>query len=231
MTLNNRQIGRLQESSLHASLKNWFALPGDIVEAPVDGYMIDILHGERLIEIQSGGFWNIRSKLQKLLSAHPLTLIYPVASRKWIVKIGNGGEIESRRKSPRKGRVEDLFKELVAIPQEACHPNFELVVVEIEQEVWQLRGSGGSWRRKGWVIADQRLIGVQGMHKFSQPGDYLDLLPEQLPEIFSNRELADGLGIRDSLAAKMTYCLRNMNLIEITGKRGRSNLHRLLVVR
>ncbi len=228
MATNNRQIGVLQESSLHFDLKNWFALPGDEIEAPVDGYMIDILRGERLIEIQTGGFWHIRSKLHKLLDSHPVTLIYPVATQKWIVKSGENETIESRRKSPRHGRVEDLFYELVAIPQEACHPNFELIVVEVLQEEWQKRGSGGSWRRKGWVIMDNRLIGVKDQRKFDKPSDFLKMLPEKLPSKFSNRDLAKELGIRDALARKMTFCLRRMNLIELVGKQGRAYLFQVI---
>lgn len=227
MATNNRQIGRLQESSLHSDLKHWFASSGDIIEAPVEGYMIDILHGDRLVEIQTSGFWHIRPKLHKLLPSYPLTLVYPIAVQKWIVKTGTQGEIESRRKSPRRGRVEDLFKELVAIPLEACHPNFELLVVEIEQEIWQARGSGGSWRRKGWVIADHRLISIKRTYTFGKSTDFLALLPEHLPAYFTNWDLAKGLGIRESLASKMTYCLRKMNLIELAGKQGRANLHHI----
>ncbi|MHA1257030.1 MAG: hypothetical protein ACTSPS_15680 [Promethearchaeota archaeon] len=50
-TLSN-QIGTLKEKSLHAELKNWLKLPGDKIESPVDGYIIDIVRGELLIEIQ-----------------------------------------------------------------------------------------------------------------------------------------------------------------------------------
>ncbi len=35
-------IGTLQERSLHAALKQWYARPGDRLEEPVDGYVIDI---------------------------------------------------------------------------------------------------------------------------------------------------------------------------------------------
>ena len=46
-------IGTLGERSLHASLKDWLAEPGDEIEKQVDGYHIDIVRGQLLIEIQS----------------------------------------------------------------------------------------------------------------------------------------------------------------------------------
>ena len=48
-------IGELNEKPLHAALKAWVAQPGDALETPLDGYVIDIIHGEQLVEIQTGG--------------------------------------------------------------------------------------------------------------------------------------------------------------------------------
>ena len=49
-------IGTLNEGSLHAALKLWYADPGDLVEHPVDGYVIDLVRDDLLIEVQTGGF-------------------------------------------------------------------------------------------------------------------------------------------------------------------------------
>ena len=47
-------IGSLHEKSLHAALKAWCLQPGDHTEVPVDGYIIDIVRGDLLIEVQNG---------------------------------------------------------------------------------------------------------------------------------------------------------------------------------
>ncbi len=39
-------IGLLNEKPLHASLKEWYAQPGDQFEVPVDGFVIDNRVGE-----------------------------------------------------------------------------------------------------------------------------------------------------------------------------------------
>ena len=36
-------IGTLRERPLHASLKRWYARPGDRTEAAVDGYVVDLV--------------------------------------------------------------------------------------------------------------------------------------------------------------------------------------------
>ena len=48
-------IGTLNEKPLHAGLKEWVARPGDAFEQPVDGYVIDIVRDDLLIEIQKIG--------------------------------------------------------------------------------------------------------------------------------------------------------------------------------
>ena len=79
-------IGVRQESSLHAALKEWYADPDDAVEVAVDGYQIDVISGELLVEIQTGNFSAMRVKLRRLLPAHPVRLVYPIAREKWICR-------------------------------------------------------------------------------------------------------------------------------------------------
>jgi hypothetical protein len=66
-------IGLLNEKPLHASLKQWYARPGDRFEVPVDGFVIDIVRGRLLIEIQTRNFASTRAKLIKLTGTTHLT--------------------------------------------------------------------------------------------------------------------------------------------------------------
>jgi hypothetical protein len=218
-------IGTQTESSLHAALKEWYCEPGDQVEVPVDGYVIDILRGAQLVEIQRRNFSAIKSKLRDLLKRHPLRLIHPIAREKWIVRQSAGGRAISRRKSPKRGRPEDVFFELVRIPGLAGHPNFSLELVMIqEQEVWQDDGLG-SWRRKGWSIKDSLLLAVVSQKLFRSLADYTALLPDTLPDPFTTSELSEALACRMKLAQKMAYTLKGMGVLRIMGKRGRYLLY------
>ena len=80
-------IGTVNERSLHRAIKQWYTRPGDVLEATVDGYVVDILRGELVIEIQTGSFSSVAGKLQDLVRSHEVLLVYPIAREKWIVKV------------------------------------------------------------------------------------------------------------------------------------------------
>lgn len=218
-------IGTLREQSLHAQLKAWLAQPGDFTEQVVDGYHIDILRPGLLIEIQTGKFAALKRKLPALLDKHQVQLVYPIPQRKWILRQTKGGRRVSRRKSPKSGRLEQIFDELVSIPHLAAHPNFRLLALLTEQEeVWKDDGKG-SWRRGKWSIADRRLVQVTGHQEFNTLEDFLAFLPEPLPEPFSNRQLAKASRLNIHFCRKITYCLRHMGALELAGKDGNALLY------
>src|SRR5215207_8099873 len=97
-------IGLLNEKPLHASLKQWYARPGDRIEVLVDGFVIDIVRDDLLIEIQTRNFASIKSKLTNLVRFHQVRLVYPIIQEKWIVRSATrNGKGPIRRKSPKKG--------------------------------------------------------------------------------------------------------------------------------
>ncbi len=49
-------INTYNEKSLHAALKVWYAGEEGRTEVPVDGYIVDVVLGEQLIEIQTASF-------------------------------------------------------------------------------------------------------------------------------------------------------------------------------
>jgi hypothetical protein len=220
-------IGLLNEKPLHASLKQWYARPGDRLEVSVDGFVIDIVRDDLLIEIQTGNFSSIKWKLTNLVRDHRIRLVYPIVQEKWIVRSGTrNGKGAIRRKSPKRGRMEDLFWELVSIPQLLSNPNFSLEVLMISGE--EVRRYNGAKRRvrKGWLMEGRRLLEVLDQRSFGQSADWLRFLPDGL-ELFTTSDLASRMNTRRDLAQKMAYCLREARMIELIGKRGRANLYRV----
>jgi len=218
-------IGLLNEKPLHAELKMWCAQPGDQFETVVDGFVIDIVRDDLLLEIQTRSLASIKAKLANLVRSHPIRLIYPIAREKWIVKLATEGRRGvTRRKSPKAGRVEDLFWELVSFPQLLSNPNFSLAVLMIREEEARRYEGKRRWRTKGWVTEERRLLDVVEQRLFEKPADLLALLPEVLGS-FTARDLAEAMDIRLDLAQKMAYCLRKMRAINLIGKRGRANLY------
>ncbi|HSM56702.1 MAG TPA: hypothetical protein VK879_11160 [Candidatus Sulfomarinibacteraceae bacterium] len=219
-------IGLLNEKPLHAALKEWYAAQGDQFEVEVDGFIIDVVQGGTLIEIQTGNFSGIRQKIISLVQHYPTRLVYPIAREKWLLKLPKeeGGKIR-RRKSPKRGRVEELFRELVSFPELMCRPNFSLEVLLIQEEEVRRYDGKRRWRRRGWVTEERRLIQVVERHLFAGPADVLAMIPRELPEQFTTADMAAAMDAPRWLAQKAAYCLRNMDAIVHIGKRGRSYLY------
>jgi hypothetical protein len=216
----------MKERSLHAALKEWYAQPGDRLEEPVDGFVIDICRGDLLVEIQTANFSSIRRKLTTLAECHPVRLVHPIARDKWIVRLAADGlSVLGRRKSPKRGTPLQLFEELVSCPGLVSHPNFSLeVLLTREDEVRrQLRGRRRS--RKPWRLHDRQLVDVADRRLFRTPADFHVFLPGRLPQPFTSRDLAQALGQPRYLAQQMTYCFRKMGAITAVGKRGNALLY------
>ena len=137
------------------------------------------------------------------------------------------GAITRRRKSPKRGRWEDLFWELVSIPQLLAHPNFSLEVLMITaEEVRRYDAKRRRWRRKGWIVEGRRLVDVIDRRLFGKSADWLTFLPDGL-QSFTTKDLATVADTRRDLAQKMAYCLRHARMIELIGRQGRANLYRV----
>ncbi|GAB4434081.1 MAG: hypothetical protein Kow00120_00230 [Anaerolineae bacterium] len=219
-------IGTLNEKSLHAALKAWYAEPGDRFEVAVDGYVIDIVRGDLLVEIQTRNFTAIRRKLVALTASHRVRLVYPVAQEKWIVRVAqDGGGRLSRRKSPKRGTAAQIFDELVRIPQLLAAANFSIDVVLIREEEIRRYDAKRGWRRKGWVTHERRLLEVVDRQRFVTPTDLCTLLPDALAGPFTTADLAAAMGAPRRLAQRMAYCLRALDAITPVGKRGHAILY------
>lgn len=220
-----RSIGTENESSLHSSIKNWYYKPGDMLEVKVEGYVVDIVRDDLLIEIQTKNFGAIRDKLSTLAKSYRVKLVYPIAEEKYIVKIEpSTGEIVSRRKSPKQGKIIDIFDELVSAPCIINEPNITIEVLFIKQEDIYLMDGKGSWRRKGLSIADRKLVDILKAREFETSMDFLDFIPPSITMPFTNRTLSDKSGYPRSKCQKVTYCLKKMGVIEEAGKKGRELL-------
>jgi hypothetical protein len=219
-------IGLLNEKPMHAALKQWYAQPGDVFESLVDGFVIDILRGDLLIEIQTGNFSALKEKLLTLVAKHRVRLVYPIAHEKWIIKLAPEGEGQAqRRKSPKRGGAEDVFRELVSFPELLLQPNFSLEVLLIQEEEVRRYDRRRAWRRRGWVTEERRLLQVVSQQCFETPGDVWALIPDDLPQTFTTSDLAAAMAKPRRLAQQAAYCLRKMGVITQVGKQGRSVLY------
>lgn len=215
----HRKIATLNEKPLHAALKEWYREPGDLAEAPVEGFLVDLVRGVLLIEIQTRNLAAIRRKLRELSRNHPVRLVYPIAQEKWIVRLPEEGEEPlGRRKSPKRGVLDDVFEELVSLPRLLAHPRFSLEVLMIREEEVRRYDPNRAWRRHHWTIEERRLLEVLHAHLFEAPSDMRALLPDSVGEPFTTAELAEAIGRTRRRAQQMAYCLREIGQIVQVGR-------------
>lgn len=231
-TVRSNGIGTLREGPLHAQLKEWYRTPGDKVEVPVDGFIIDLVRKDLLIEIQTQNFSALRKKLIHLIPIHKVLLVYPIISDKWIVYQHCSCSRISRRVSPKHCTYYSVFNELVYIPKLISRPNLSIacIIIQIEEvrEKYEnikenVRGGRirkGGQRREGWKLIQKKLITVISQRTFHNPNDFLTLLPEDIYVPFSNYDLSKKLNQSIGLTRKMTYCLRKMGVLRVVGKKG-----------
>ena len=214
-------IGTLREKPLHASLKRWYALPGDGVEVPVDGFVIDLVRDDLLIEIQTRGFASMKKKVTDLLDiGHRIRIVHPIPIDKWIVKVDSEGRTLNRRRSPKHGSPIDVFAELVSFPDLLLDPHLQVELLLTMEEEYRHYTPGRSWRRKGWTVVERHLLEVVDSLALEHAEDLARLLPNDLPETFTTADLAERLGRPRRAAQQMAYCLRKVGAIAAVGKEG-----------
>ena len=211
----------MNEHSLHSEIKKVYSLPGDLFEVKLDNYIADILRGELVIEVQTKNFSALKEKLQTLVKTHQVRLVYPLPEKKCITHITKEGTKVSKRQSPKKGKLTDLYRELVRIPDMPGEDNFSLEVLFIDEEEIRCDDGKGSWRRRGVSVKERRLVKVNNRLLFQNKSDYLKILPDNLNEIFTNKEFAKSAKISARTARQITYCLRKSGFIRTTEKKGR----------
>ena len=219
-------IGTLNEGHLHASLRARYVEPGDKVEVALDGYIVDILRGDLIIEIQTANFSAIARKMRDLVSRHRVRLVYPVPRDLWLVKLplNTSGDI-TRRKSPKHLDVIDVFKELVSFPELIAHQNFQLDVVLTQEERLQSFDSRRRWRRRGWVTIERRLLEVYRTVSLHNRADYMSLIPIGLPNEFLTSDIANALRRPRTVAQKVAFCLWKCGFIEKIGSQGNATVY------
>jgi hypothetical protein len=67
-------------------------------------------------------------------------------------------------------------------------------------------------------VADKVLLNVVDQTIFCGKNDYLALVPSQIEQPFTNRQLAEALDAPVWLSNRMSYCLRKFGALEVVGK-------------
>ncbi len=215
------------ESSLHRTLKQHYAGGlGGRVEVPLGVDRVDAITVDgQLVEVQCGPTAALRPKLGRWLDRARVRVVLPVVvARRIVRRSGRNGPDLSARFSPKRGLIFDAFEHLVGLAGLLPHPNLEVLITAVEID--ELRRHAP--RVRSITVLDRRLRRIVSETSVQMPDDLRALLPPDLPEPFSSRELAALTGRPEWIARRAAYCLRVAGTAVEVGRIGRFRGYRFL---
>lgn len=214
------------ETTLHRQLKEHYCNADCQIEVKLGRYRIDVVDGDRLIEIQHSGLAAIRRKVADLIKSHQVDVIKPIIARKKLIKLTRkNGRVQSSRFSPKQGGFLDLIDELLYFTRVFPHRNLRLITPIIEIEEIRYPGHGKRRRKRAgdFVVKDRVLTSIQTTNTYQVATDLQSGLPK-IKEPFDTKQLAEAMEIQRWQAQRVAYVLRHTGCLEQVGKRGNANL-------
>lgn len=209
----------LNESSLHNTLKKIYALQSEgKSEVELNGFIYDIVtNDEQVIEIQNQNLYQLLPKIKDTIKRGiKIKVVHPVVLTKLIELYDENNMLIKKSRSPVKGCIHSIFKEIKGIYEVLLNPLFTLEVplititeIRIKEEN-NVQSKNKKRRYKiDWNKKNKKLNEILETKTFRNKEDYLNLLPPLLPEEFSSNDLKEGLK-----KIKAPYSvLKNPNLI------------------
>ena len=251
-------IGVLREKRLHAAIKLYLCPDEACHERPVADLLFeegevsakkrrmvaDILMDGHILEVQTGGFFPLKEKIVWYLTHTPcrVTVIHPIPAVKYLSWINpEDGSIISRNKSPKRGRVKDVAKELYWVSEFIGNPRFSIRLMLVEVEEYRMADGWGRDGKRGSNRYERFPTALLGDVTLATPADYAAyFLPDflSLPDtegnypVFTAAEYARATGIRGRATYSVMHLLEKLGLVrEQEEKIGRSKAYRAILPR
>jgi len=224
--LTSSSIGTLGEKALHAIVKSYIEPDPANQEIKIGSFHVDCFDGTRIHEIQTRQFNKLNAKLATLLPQFPVTIVYPMPARKWLLWIDpQTGLVSNPRLSPKRGNPPDIFRELYRIKTHLTHPNFSLLILQIDLEEYRLLNGWSDDRKKGSHRSDRLPLALANELWIQDPPDFVQLLPDTLPDSFTSADYAKSARTSRGTAQIALNILRSLGVIESCGKSGRALIY------
>jgi len=224
--ISQQGVGTLQEKTIHAVLKHYYAPDKAAHEQKVEGFVADILQGNEIIEIQTRNFNVLRRKLDAFLPKHPVRIVYPVCHKKWLRWINTeNGEVSAPRKSPKTGNAHAVFPELYKIKMYLEDPNLSICVILIDVEEYRLLNGWSNDKKRGSRRNDGIPTDLYDEILLKTQEDYRKLIPKDIKEPFSTADYKKAAGVSARNAGIELNILHHIGAVCRVGKKGNAYLY------
>ena len=218
------QIGTLSEKTMHAVVKNYYEMDENYQEIPIEGKCADIFtKDEKIIEIQTRSWNLLKPKLQVFLPSYDVTVVLPIPDHKQIIWIDpDTGEVGKPGPNRKYGNPYMLFNELYKIREFLTNTNMHVHVLMIDVLEYKLLSGRSKDRKKfGAERYDRIPINLTSEINLEIPEDYMQFIPDNLPEKFTAKDFAKSAGTSERLTGYIIGTLKVLGLIEKIGQTSR----------
>lgn len=220
-------IGTLSEKTIHAVLKSYYESDLRYHEVKVGNKVADVKKGSNIIEVQTRHFHKLREKLDEFLKEYMVTIVYPIASTKYICWIDKEtGEVSEKRKSPKTGRPQLAFVELYKIKEYLKNPNLQVRIVLIDIIEYRFLDGFGKDKKKRATSNDKIPVKLVDEIAVDTTLDYQKLLPLGLDDVFTTKDFSKAAKVPLSVAQASVNVLSELRVIKMVGKKGRFKLYK-----
>ena len=229
-------IGTLSEKRMHAILKNYICADSAYHEIRVkdtlgqadskgNGYVAYVLRGSNISEIQTGSMYPMRAKIAWYMQHTPyvVTVVVPVPYRKhinWIDPVT--GTVQKRSAKPHTTKPASVISELFWLREHLSNPRllFELLLLEVEE--YRLLDGYGKEKKARASRYEKIPTALCGTIVLEKREDYLQFLPETLPDTITAKQYAAATGIRGRDTYYVLRALTGAGLLAEGEKIGRA---------
>lgn len=226
-------IGIEKERTLHATLKKYIEPDTCCHEVGYLGYIADIKRGNEIVEIQTRCLSKMKDKLDVFLRECKVTVVHPIARKKYIHTIDEeSGEELSCRKSPKNGRYIDAMRELYTLREFLGRDGFTFRLILVDTDEFRRTDRKKRESRRGAVRIESIPREIVGDLTLDSPEKWRELLSDAagqavIPENFTSADLAKILKVRKNLIGFTIGMMKRVGTIKETGKTGRSIIYSL----
>lgn len=209
------QIGTLSEKSIHSFLKSYLEPDISNHEVKLGPYIADIYNknNNHIIEIQTQNFKKLISKIDYYLqNNYKITIVYPVIECKYINYLDPvTSEIIKTTKSPRKGVIQDIFKELYWIIDYLDNDLFSLSIITLDANEFK-------YLDKKLIKIDKKPLKLNDIYNINNLSDLKILIPSSLPNEFTCKDFLKSTKCNKRWVGSGVKMLREHNIIKIKRK-------------
>ena len=219
-------IGTLGEKFIHKTLKYFISESGENHEQKLKNSVADVVLGGRIYEIQTRSLSRLAPKLSRFLEEYPVTVIYPLVTEKNIVWLSpDSGEASEPKKSSKRQISSSALYELSSLFQLLDDSDITVEILLLRATEYRMSDGYGALGHKRATKLNIYPDVIYEQITIKSIADIAKLLPTDLPETFTAKELYKALKLRDRQGYYALKSLEKYGFLTAVGKRGKAVIY------